>query len=100
MTNPFLHGLAQIQVDPSDIDSVPQVGDPQTGVSAIMGWVFILVVAIATIVMIIAGINYITSRGDPQKTANAKSTIIYAMVGIVVAALATSLVRFIAESVS
>lgn len=65
-----------------------------------MSWVFILVVAIATVVIIVAGINFITSQGDAQKTKNARNTIIYAIVGIIVAALATSIIRLVAEAVS
>lgn len=91
--------LAQIEIDPGQID-VPQPASPESGVETALTWVFIIIVAVATIAVIVAGINYMTSRGDPQKTANAKNTIIYAVVGVVVAALATSIIRFIARSVS
>lgn len=96
----YLRLFSDITIEPSDIEGLPQVNDPQTGFDDIMGWVFILVVGVSIIVIIIAGINYITSRGDPQKTAAAKNTIIYAIVGIVIAALATSIIRLIAGSIS
>jgi uncharacterized membrane protein YuzA (DUF378 family) len=55
-----------------------------------------LVVGIAAIIMvIIAGLKYITSGGDSGKVANAKSTLIYALVGLVIAALAQFLVNFV-----
>lgn len=94
-----LSRVAQIDINPEDINGVPQVTDPQSGLNDIMGWVFILVVAVSTIVIIIAGISFITSQGDPQKTKNARNTIIYAVVGIIIAALATSIIRFVADNI-
>lgn len=92
--------FSQIEIDPRDIDGVPMVNDPQTGLDDIMGWTFILITAVAIVVIIIAGIRFITSRGDPQKVSSAKNTIIYAVVGIILAALTTSIVRLVAEVVS
>jgi hypothetical protein len=55
-----------------------------------------LVIGIAAvIVIIIAGIRFITSGGDATKVATAKSTILYAIVGLAVAALARAIVIFV-----
>lgn len=55
-----------------------------------------IVVGIAAVIAIIsAGFKYITSGGEASKVANAKSTLIYALVGLVVAALAQFLVHFV-----
>ena len=48
----------------------------------------------AIIAIIIAGLKYITSGGDSNKVASAKNTLIYALVGVVVAVLAQLLVNF------
>jgi hypothetical protein len=50
---------------------------------------------IAVIMIILAGIRYITSAGDPNKVSGAKNTLIYALIGILVAALAQILVHFV-----
>ena len=92
--------FGQITVNPGDLDSVPQVDSPDSGLDTIMGWFFIVVVGVSIIVIIIAGINFITSQGDPQKTKNARNTVIYAIVGIIIAALATSIIRLIARTIS
>lgn len=42
----------------------------------------------ALIVMIVAGILYATSTGDPQKTRTAKDAILYAAIGLVVSLIA------------
>lgn len=50
---------------------------------------------IAVIMIIIGGLKYITSTGDAGKVDSAKNTILYAVIGIVIAALAQVIVRFV-----
>ncbi len=54
---------------------------------------------IAVIVIIIAGLRLILSGGDPQTLNSARNAIIYAAIGIVVAALAQSIVVFALKNV-
>ena len=49
----------------------------------------------AVIYMIVGGIQYITSQGAPDKTAQARRTITFAIVGLVVTIIARTVVRFI-----
>lgn len=51
----------------------------------------------AVIVMIMAGIQYMTSTGDPAKVNNAKNTIVYAIIGLVLAVFAQIIIRFVIE---
>lgn len=58
--------------------------------------IFSAVVGIIAVVMImVGGIKYITSGGDPSKTSAAKNTVLYASVGLVIAALAQIIVQFV-----
>lgn len=58
--------------------------------------IFTVVVGIiAVVMMIVGGLKYITSQGDPAQTNSAKNTILFAAVGLVVAALAQVIVRFV-----
>ena len=50
---------------------------------------------VAVIMVIVGGFKYITSGGDSSNTSSAKSTIIYALIGLMVAALAQVLVHFV-----
>ena len=53
-----------------------------------------MIVGIAAVIMIIiAGLKYVTSNGDSGSVSSAKSTLMYAIIGIIVAALAQVLVR-------
>lgn len=51
--------------------------------------------AIAVIMLIIGGIRYVVSGGDQSAVTAAKNTILYAIVGIVVAILAYAAVNFV-----
>jgi Type IV secretion system pilin len=54
---------------------------------------------IAVIMIIIAGVKYVTSQGDSNAIGAAKNTIIYAVVGLVVVAFAQAIVQFTLKSV-
>ncbi|RWZ79418.1 MAG: hypothetical protein EOT04_01715 [Candidatus Chaera renei] len=51
--------------------------------------------AIAVIMLIIGGIRYVLSNGDQNAITGAKNTILYAIVGIIVAFLAFAAVNFV-----
>jgi hypothetical protein len=55
----------------------------------------ILVGVAAVIMIVIGGLRYIISGGDSNATAGAKNTIIYAIVGLIIALLAQVLVQFV-----
>ena len=54
--------------------------------------------AIAVIMIVIGGIRYTTSNGDSSNIKAAKDTILYAVVGLVIAMLAYAIVNFIVKS--
>lgn len=59
-----------------------------------------IVGVIAVIMIIIGGIKYVTSGGDSNNISSAKTTIIYAIIGLVVVALAQVIVRFVLGKVT
>ncbi|HVA11403.1 MAG TPA: pilin [Candidatus Dormibacteraeota bacterium] len=77
----------------------PDTSCGQNGItSAISRAVTILSIIVgvaAVIAIILGGFKYITSGGDSGKVANAKSTLVYAIIGLVVAALAQLIVHFV-----
>ena len=54
-----------------------------------------LVGAISVIMLIIGGVRYVISGGDQNQVTGAKNTILYAIVGIIVAFLAYAAVNFV-----
>ncbi|HEU0266255.1 MAG TPA: hypothetical protein VFQ70_01370 [Candidatus Saccharimonadaceae bacterium] len=57
-----------------------------------------LVGAISVIMIIIGGIRYVISGGDSSNVSAAKNTILYAVVGIIVALLGYAIVNFVIGS--
>lgn len=58
--------------------------------------IFSLIVgAVAVIMIIVGGFKYITSGGDSSNISGAKNTILYAIVGLVIVAIAQAIVRFV-----
>lgn len=89
----ILFTIAQT-IEKNDIN-VPKGDLSEASFSAVLQLIFGLLGAIALLVIVIAGLRYVISQGDPQATAKAKNTIIYALVGLVIAVAAFSIVSFV-----
>jgi type IV secretion system pilin len=59
-----------------------------------------LVGAVAVIMLIIGGLRYVISQGSKEGVASAKDTILYSVIGIVVAILAYAIVSFVTGSLT
>jgi Type IV secretion system pilin len=57
---------------------------------------FSFIVGIAAVIMIIVGgLRFVLAGGDPAKLSSARNTIIYSLIGLVVAVLAQVIVRYV-----
>ena len=65
-------------------------------ITVVMGLVGIL----AVVMIVLGGVKYATSQGDAGKLKSAKSTIMYGVIGMVVALLAIAIVNFVLGNVS
>ena len=72
-----------------------------TGDSGIVNTVIntmLFIVGILSVIMIIfAGIRYVTAHGDKGQVESAKNTLIYAIVGLIIAIVAYALVNWVAN---
>lgn len=89
----YFLGLTQ-----NDFD-VPQATINNGTFSTILQVVFGIMGGIALIIFMLAGLKYITSRGDPAAVAKAKNTILYAVIGLAVSIFAFTIVTFVVRSV-
>jgi hypothetical protein len=55
----------------------------------------VVVGIVAVIMIMVSGIRFVTSGGDAQKVASAKNGLLYAVIGLAVAALAQIIVQFV-----
>ncbi len=84
----------------NSVASLPNVqADELVVAPKIMSFVFALVGAITVLMLAFGGFKYVTSQGEPQATAKAKNTILYALVGLIVVIVAANAVRYIVENV-
>ena len=72
----------------------------QGAVETVINILSLIVGVVAVIMIIIGGLKYITSAGDSNNISSAKNTILYAIIGLVVVALAQVIVRFVLNNVS
>jgi hypothetical protein len=66
-------------------------------IKTIINIVSVVVGVIAVIMIVFGGLKYITSGGESSNISSAKNTIIYAIIGLVVVALAQFIVRFVLD---
>lgn len=64
-------------------------------VKIIVNTLLFILAAVSVIVIIIAGITYTTSGGDATLVTKAKNTLLYAVVGLIVAIMAYAIVNYI-----
>lgn len=78
-------------------DTAPTADFSDTLIGILNGVIGILA-TVAVVVIIIGGIYYMTSNGDPGKVKRAKDTILYAVIGLIVCALAAVIVNFVVKT--
>jgi hypothetical protein len=88
-----LNGSGSNQCDPN---AGNKVDDIIAGVIKILSFI---VGFVAVVMVIVGGLKFITANGDSGAIASARSTIIYALIGIAIVAIAQILVHFVINKV-
>lgn len=83
------------QLTPPVVNNLPNVQANQGTIQTILTLVFTVTGAIAVVMVIIGGIKYSSSGGDPSAVSKAKNTIIFAVVGLILSILSVSIVNFV-----
>ena len=76
----------------AEVKDAPTVN---TVLNTVVNLLSLFVGIIAVIMIIVSGLRYITSGGDPGKVSSAKSALIYALIGLAIAALSQVLVKYV-----
>ena len=72
--------------------------DPADIIKLVVNILLFIIGAVSVIMLIIGGIRYTISQGDSSAVSSAKNTILYAVIGIIVAILAFAIVNFVIGS--
>ncbi len=84
------------QVDCLKTDGSQDVdGTLNTIITSIINWLSIIVGGIAVIFIIVGGIRYATSGGNEEKIKNAKNTILYAVIGLIIVLFARLILQIV-----
>lgn len=93
-------GLSQLGgANPCDDGGAQASNKISSTISTIVNILSVVVGIAAVVMIIIAGFKYITAGGDTNNVTSAKRTLIYAIVGLVIVALAQFIVNFVLTSI-
>ncbi len=89
--------LAPLTVEGVTIDNPLAADTFAELIDDIINFIFILAIAIAPIMFIIAGFYFITAVGDPAKIETAKKMILWTLIGLLVVMSAKGLIMLFGE---
>lgn len=89
--NTLYYLAARISADESGIPTL----SAKNAVDGILNTAYMAAGIVAVIVIIISGIFYVISQGDPSKIKRAKDGILYAVIGLVVVMLAFVVTNYV-----
>jgi vacuolar-type H+-ATPase subunit I/STV1 len=97
--NALCGGASQLKINPTegcnDTDISGSAEKLNVLIKNIINIFSVVVGIVAVIMIIVGGFRYITSGGDSGNVTGAKNTILYAIVGLVIVALAQFIVKFV-----
>lgn len=96
----FNMGMSQGASSAKGVDQVSDLFGAEGTFRTITNVLLFLIGAISVIMLIIGGLRYVVSGGDSTQVQNAKNTILYAIVGVIISILAYAAVSFVITSFS
>jgi hypothetical protein len=81
-------------------EGIPDVAADDAAINGALEQVFIFVGGLAVLFLVIGGIRYSISNGDASQIQQAKNTILYAVIGLIIAVSAFAIIQFVAGEVS
>ena len=91
----------QIKITPKDLnleEAPTQVQSSQ--IESLLMTVYMVAGIVAVIIIVIGGIRYTSSNGDPGSVKAAKDTILYAVVGLVTVLMAAAITDFVINNIA
>ena len=84
----------------TDCANTPDPGNFNGKIKTIINIISVIIGIVAVIMIIFGGFRYITSGGAADKVTGAKNTILYAIIGLIIVALAQVIVKFVLNKTS
>ncbi len=97
----ILRTMAAEIISDDNLNNIPNKDvDPNVLVQNILNWAYFGIGIVAVVLIVYAGVQYVTSEGDPGKTQTAQRTITYAIIGLIVVLMAAVITNFIIGSMA
>jgi type IV secretory pathway VirB2 component (pilin) len=90
----MMYRFAQSIINSGEVN-IPQGALNDGSVRSALQLIFGFAGSLAVLIIVVAGLRYVTSTGDPKSAAKSRSAIIFAVVGLVISAIAYSIVTFV-----
>lgn len=87
---------------PNDITSKPIFTDASGllgFVNTIINWIFTILLVVAVVMILMAAFKFLTSGAKPEETKKAQEMLLYALIAIIIGALAKGLVLVVSNLV-
>jgi len=78
---------------------LPTVGATNTQLNSFLATVFGVLAVVAAVLLVVGGIQFMTSGGNSEQTNKARNTILYALIGLAVAVSAELIVAFVLDRI-
>ena len=78
-----------------DVTPLPNVSAGPGLISKILSIVFVITGAISLLIITIAGFRFVISAGDSNRVAQARSAILYALIGLIITISGMAIVTFV-----
>jgi len=85
---------ATVKVD-TNMTGIPRSSIDNGTVGLVLNAVFIVIGSLSVLFVIIGGLRYVIANGDSKQISQAKDTILYALVGVIVTILAFVIVQLV-----
>ena len=95
ITNPAMAGAAAARADGMPAELLGNEGI----FTNITNTILYVVGIISVIMLIFGGLRYVVSGGDSKKVTDAKNTVLYAIIGLVIAILSYAIVNFVLNAI-
>ena len=89
---------SQIEDGVDDAGGTGSGKDLGKAIKAVVNMLLFLLGAVAVVMIVIGGVKYTTSNGDASAVTSAKNTILYSVIGLVVAIMAYAIVNFVIDA--
>lgn len=94
----LLHIFSAVSLINPGEAGLPQTPANDDTLNTVFTIIYVIIGAAAFLFILMAGLRYVMAQGNPEKTAQAKNVILYTIIGLVIAALAATIVKYVLDA--